>query len=103
MALAPVLASVLIGGFASGIVQGIIKALVSFGVGFAMYQGIDLVLNQILTAIAFNLSSLPSQLVGVLGLLKVDKCLNVLASAFAVRLVLKGVTNGVFKKLEIRE
>lgn len=93
----------LVGGFAKGLIEGIVKILVSMGVGWAMYQGLDVLIQQILMGIKVNLGSLPPEMVGMLGVLKVDKCLNVISSAFLVRLVLKGVTNGMYSKLEIRQ
>lgn len=101
--LAPLIISALVGGFAKGIIEGIIKSLLSIGIGFAVYQGIDVLMASISSHIFVNLSSISPEIKGMLGLMKVDKCLNVLSSAFAVRLVLKGVTNGVSRKLEIKE
>lgn len=97
------LVAALVGGFSKGLVEGLVKVLTAMGIGWAMYQGLDVVMQQILTGIKVNLSALPPEMVGMLGVLKVDKCLNVIASAFMVRLVLKGVTNGQFTKLEIKQ
>lgn len=97
----PWILAALVGGFASGIVQGIIKSLLAIGVGFVVYEGIDYVMTQINNGILTNLGALPFQ--GILAVLKVDKCINVLMSAATVRLLLSGVTNGVIKKMEIRE
>jgi len=97
------LAGALIGGFASGIVQGIIKVLVSLGVGFTIYQGIDALMGTISAGIITNLNAIDPNIKNMLGLMKVDKAINVLISAVGVRLILKGVTNGYFKKLELRE
>lgn len=97
----PWLVAALVGGFASGLVQGIIKSLIAIGIGFVVYEGIDIVMNQIKSGLITNLNGLPFQ--GVLAILKVDKCINVLISAATVRLLLKGVTNGVVRKMEIKE
>lgn len=97
------LVAAIVGGFSKGLMEGLVKFLTAMGIGWAMYQGLDVLIQQILTGIKVNLGSLPPEMVGMLGVLKVDKCLNVIASAFMVRLVLKGVTNGVFTKLEIKQ
>lgn len=97
------LVAAIVGGFSKGLMEGIVKFLTAMGIGWAMYQGLDVLIQQILTGIKVNLGALPPEMVGMLGVLKVDKCLNVIASAFMVRLVLKGVTNGVFTKLEIKQ
>lgn len=97
------LAAALIGGFASGIVQGIFKVMISLGIGFAVYSGIDALMDSIALNIISNLNAIDPQIKNILGLMKVDKAINVIVSACGVRLILKGVTNGVFRKLEIRE
>ncbi|MPS47805.1 DUF2523 domain-containing protein [Methylobacillus sp.] len=97
------LVAAIVGGFSKGLMEGIVKFLTAMGIGWAMYQGLDVLIQQILTGIKVNLGALPPEMVGMLGVLKVDKCLNVIGSAFMVRLVLKGVTNGVFTKLEIKQ
>ncbi|GAB7562846.1 hypothetical protein LG202_08850 [Methylobacillus methanolivorans] len=97
------LVAAIVGGFSKGLMEGIVKFLTAMGIGWAMYQGLDVVIQQILTGIKVNLGSLPPEMVGMLGVLKVDKCLNVISSAFMVRLILKGVTNGQFTKLEIKQ
>lgn len=99
--IAPFILAALVGGFATGIAQGIIKALLSVGVGFVLYSGIDVLLSSIATHIISNLDGLP--FAGILHVLNVDKCINVLVSAYTVRLVLKGVTNGISKHLVLHE
>ena len=99
---AGLLVQVLVGGFAASIVQGIIKSLIAVGIGFVVYQGIDIVLNSINANILVNLSGVSAQLQGMLGMLKVDKCLNVLTSAYACRLIIKGVVNGVSRSFDLK-
>lgn len=97
--LVPFLISALVGGFASSIVQGLIKAAISIGVGFVVYQGLDVILTNIMTHITLNFGD--AHVTQILGLLKVDKCLNVLASAVAVKFTLK-TTLGVLRKMELK-
>lgn len=97
--LVPFLVSALVGGFASSIVQGLVKLAISIGVGFVVYQGIDILLTNIMSHIALNFAD--AHITKILGLLKVDKCLNVLASAVAVKFTLK-TTLGALKRLELK-
>lgn len=97
--LAPFLISTLVGGFASSIIQGLIKLAISVGVGFLVYQGLDTLMASIMSHVVTNFDNTP--IAGVLGLLKVDKCLNVLASAVTVKYSLRATVNGL-KKLEIK-
>lgn len=97
--LAPFLVASLVGGFASSIIQGLIKTMISIGIGYVVYQGLDVLFASIMTQISFNFGN--SQITGMLGMLKVDKALNVLASAVAVKYSLKATVNGL-KKFAIK-
>lgn len=93
------LISSLVGGFASSIVQGLVKMALAAGVGFVVYQGLDVVLNSIMTHVVLNFAG--SHVTQILGLLKVDKCFNVLASAVAVKFTLK-TSLGLLKRIELK-
>lgn len=97
--LAPFLISALVGGFATSIIQGLIKAAISIGIGFLVYQGLDALMADIMGQIVTNFDATP--ITNILGLLKVDKCLNVLASAVTVKYSLRATVNGL-KKFEIK-
>lgn len=97
--LVPFLITSLVGGFASSIVQGLIKVAISIGVGFVAYQGLDILLTNVMSHITLNFGN--SHLTQILGLLKVDKCLNVLASAVAVKFTLK-TTLGALRRIELK-
>lgn len=88
----------LVGGFGQTIIHGIVKLFIAMGFGFIAYQGVDILINFILENIRVNLSAVPPEMIGMLGVLKVDKALNVLASAYMARLVIKGITNGLMTK-----
>lgn len=91
--------STLVGGFAASIVQGLIKTAISIGVGFIVYQGLEVLFNQVMSQITFNFGN--AQISGMLQMLKVDKALNVLASAVAVKYSLKATVNGL-KKIALK-
>lgn len=93
----------IVAGFSKGIIEGILKVLFQLGIGFTVYQGIDFVMAQISTGFISNLNALPLAFTQLMGLLKIDKAINVIISAYGVRLVLKGVTNGVYTKLSLKE
>ncbi|MFS2161110.1 DUF2523 domain-containing protein [Pseudomonas sp. Pseusp122] len=67
------------------------KLLRGLGVGAVSYVGIQLVLDQAKQYAFSMLGSLPADWVGVLGLLKVDVCMNILFSAYVARAVLRGM------------
>ena len=97
--LVPFFITSLVGGFGASIVQGLIKTAISIGIGYVVYQGLDVLFDSIMNQISFNFGN--SQITGLLGMLKVDKCLNVLASAVAVKYSLKATANGL-KKFAIK-
>lgn len=63
------------------------------GLGFAAlsYVGIDAALSQAKTYAFSQLGSMPAQYLGVLGMLKIDVCLNILFSAYIARALLGGM------------
>lgn len=93
--LVPFLISALVGGFASSIVQGLVKLAISVGIGFLVFKGLDILLQNIMSHITYNIGNTP--ITGVLHLLKLDASLNVLASAVAVKYSLKATVNGLRK------
>lgn len=100
--LAGLLVQTLVGGFAVSILHGIVKSLIALGVGFVVYQGISALTDSILNQVFANFDTVGATIRGMLGLMNVDKALNVLASAVAVRLTLKGVVNGAVRKFGVK-
>lgn len=90
----------LIGGFAVSIVQGIIKMLISVGIGYVVYKGIDVAITSILSHATLNLNNLPFG--GILHILKVDTCINILASAAATKFIVSGLSNGAITKFNVK-
>lgn len=95
----PFLITSLVGGFASSIVQGLVKLAIGLGIGYVAYQGLDILLTSVMSHITTNFGNTP--LTSILGLLKVDKCLNVLASSVAVKYSLRATVDGL-KKFELK-
>jgi len=77
--------------------------LAGIGFGFLAYQGIDTLFGSAIDHVFSNLNALPGDVTCYLGLLKIDKALNVIVSAFMVRLVLNGVINGTLTRMQLRE
>lgn len=71
--------------------------LVGLGIGYVTYQGMDILLGQVQAHFFGLLGGLPSTMLQILGLGGIDKCCNILFSAFAARLVLDGVSGGAMK------
>lgn len=87
LGLAPILSNVLA------------KVILAFGVGFAVYTGVDVALTTVKGVASSSWSGLPASVLGMLGLLRVDQALNLVLSAVTVRFVLEGMTGGGLRKL----
>jgi hypothetical protein len=71
------------------------RLAIGLGVGFITYQGLDVSLAALKTQVFSMLSGLPLAALQILGLMSVDKALNIIFSAIAFRAVLSGFRDGV--------
>jgi len=98
----PLLMAALLGGLiqAAGSLVG--RVLISLGVGFVVYQGVEVGLGtfktQVFQYLGQGISSFP-QIAAFLGVFQVGTCMNILFSGFTARLVLGGLTGGAIKKM----
>lgn len=69
-----------------------IQVLASIGIGYAVYEGVGALFDNVFVAIKDNLAGLSVQLLTALRLLKVDLCLNVIFAAIAARLTFAGLS-----------
>lgn len=81
------------------ITNALARVALAFGVGFAVYSGLDVVLDQVKAVATASYGELPGNVVGMLGLLRVDQALNMVLSAVSVRFVLEGLTGGGLRKV----
>lgn len=77
----------------------IARVALAFGVGFAVYSGIDVALTQVKSVATSSYGALPANVVAMLGLLRVDQAFNLILSAVSVRFVLEGLTGGGLRKM----
>ena len=73
---------------------GIWYVIKLLGFGLVTYTGLNFATETILAYVQANFDCLPINILGMLGLLGVDKAFNILLTVFAVRLVHMGVTGG---------
>lgn len=79
--------------------NAISRVAIAFGVGFVVYSGLDVVLDQVKSVATSSYGALPANVVSMLGLLRVDQALNLMLSAVSVRFVLEGMTGGGLRKV----
>lgn len=74
------------------------QVLVALGIGVVTYRGIDVSLGWLKDFALSNFHALPPQVLGLLALMKIGVCINMVASAMAIRLGINGLTSGTFKQ-----
>lgn len=79
--------------------NAIARVLLAFGVGFAVFSGVEVALDQVKSVALSSYGGLPGNVVMMLGLLRVDQAFNLVLSAVSVRFILEGLTGGGLRKL----
>lgn len=96
----PTIIATLIGGLMQACASLAGRVLVALGIGAVTYAGVSALFDN-LKATAFSYMDVAASSVYVgqwLGVLHIGTCMNILFSAVAVRLSLRGLTNGSLKK-----
>ena len=96
MPLLPLLYS-LLGGLVALIGPVVARVLIALGIGFVTYTGSQIGIDAIFAKVQSAFSGAPSQVVGLLGFLWVDKAISVVFSAFAVSLAIKSAAGSITK------
>lgn len=78
------------------------RVLFGLGVGIATYTGVDATLTWLKSQAVSHLQDLPVEYLGILALLKVGVCINIVFSAIVVRMTLQGLQSGTFKRWVLR-
>lgn len=85
-----------------GLIAAIPSILGKIGLGFVAYQGIDTLVNAAKADILAKLSAMSPTAVGMLGVLQIGTCVNIITSALLVRLVVQGLSGGSLKKVVVK-
>lgn len=98
----PVFIAALIGGLVQAAGSLVGRVLISLGVGFVVYQGVDVALTtfktEVFASLAQGVSALP-MIDRFMGVFQVGTCFNIIFSALSARLVLSGLTGGAIKRM----
>jgi hypothetical protein len=92
-AVIPWLLSALLGGLRYVAGSFALQVMVGLGIGVVTYTGMDISMNWLKEQALVNLSGLPSELLGLLGYMKVGNAINVVVSAMAARMSMTMVRN----------
>jgi len=90
----PLFLAALLGALIQGAGTLVGKVLISLGIGYVAYTGIDIMLTAAKDQFIADVGGLGTTVVQLAGVLQIGTCINILASAFLARLVVKGLTDG---------
>ncbi|CAJ0709545.1 hypothetical protein LMG7143_01123 [Ralstonia thomasii] len=102
MPFAALLASAIVGFLAQACVSLVGRVLVALGIGFVSFTGISVMLDGVKSLFlqyVATAGSLPWNVVGILGVLKVGLSMNMILTTLAVRASLSGLSGGSIRKM----
>lgn len=89
----------LVGALVSAVGTFIGRAIVSLGIGFVVFKGFKVTLDWLQTHVIQAFSNLPPEIYSLAAYLKIGVCINIIFSAFAVRLIINGLQSDSVKKM----
>lgn len=95
----PIFIAALLGGLAQAAASLVGRVLIALSIGFIVYQGVDVAVEACKDLIFQHLGSTGATVTNILGMLNIDKAIEVVFSAISARLVLNGLTSGSIKKM----
>jgi hypothetical protein len=98
----PVFLAALIGGLVSAVGSVIGRAMVTLGIGIVAYSGIDLALSSAKAFAIAKIGAMGSVVVGLAGVFQIGAAINIIFSAMLMRIVMLGVTSGVYKRFVLK-
>lgn len=70
------------------------KILLALGLSFATYKGLDGLFEIVKSEIISNFMNLDSVMLQILGILKIDKAITIIFSAYLIKITLSGFVAG---------
>lgn len=98
----PVFLAALLGGLVSAAGSIVGRVLISLGIGYVTYQGLSTAMDYMRDLVWTNLGSLSADILQLVSVLQVDTAINIMFSAVAARLVIRGLTGGAITKMVIK-
>lgn len=94
----PVFIAAFVGGLSmmAGTIAG--QVLIGLAISIVTYTGMSVTIDWLKSGAVAALLSLPPEIIGMLGLMKVGTCVSMVFSAMSVRMLLDGLTSGTFKR-----
>lgn len=93
----PLFLAALIGALGSAMGSLVGRAVIALGIGFTTYTGITVAVATIKSQAISSINTLPSDALGLIGFLWLDKGLTLIFSAVATALAMKGIAGSIKK------
>ncbi len=78
------------------------RVLVALGISVVTYTGMQASLDWLKAGAVSALGSLPPQVVGMLGVLRVGQCISIVCSAIVARMIVNGMQSDTVKRWVMR-
>lgn len=101
MAVQALVVPMLVGALASALGSLIGRAIIALGISFITYKGVSVGLDVVKNMVISSVSTLPSQMVGLIGYLWIDKGLTLIFSAFVAAMSLR-LVGGSLKRAVLK-
>lgn len=98
----PAVAGVFWGAFVSILGTLVGRVLIALAITYVSYQGIDVLIQSVKTSALASMGSM-GILSGVVGMLKLGECLNVVISAVVAKYTIGGLTSGAVTKMVLKK
>jgi len=90
------------GGLVSILSSLVGRVLVALAITYVSYQGIDILIQSVKSSALASMGSM-GVLSGVVGMLKLGECLNVVISAVVAKYTIGGLTSGAVTKMVLKK
>lgn len=98
----PVFVGLIWGGLVSILGSLVGRVLLALAITYVSYQGIDVLIQSVKTSALASMGSM-GVLSGVVGMLKLGECLNVVISAVVAKYTIGGLTSGAVTKMVLKK
>lgn len=95
----PIFVAALLGGLVQVAGSLVGRVLLALGIGYVTYSGLDTAMTVFSTKFFQAANTLPSAVIGVMGVLKVGTSFSIVLAAIGARLVLNGLTSGKITRM----
>lgn len=87
------------GAFAGVLSSLVGRVCLALGIALVTYQGVDILLDNLISATTVNLGYASQVLGGVIGMMRLSESINVVVSATVAKYTMQGLTSGSITRM----